>query len=72
MTELSIQMKDKICQYCGNQDGKHCRADVPYYCVSIWCNYFIEKSAEPPTEKRKLSPEAQMRKLIKRTMVETF
>jgi hypothetical protein len=72
MTALSEQMKDKICIYCGNNKGG-CIADVPYYCVSIWCKFFVEKGAEPmEREKRKLSPEAQMRRLIKRTMVETF
>jgi hypothetical protein len=72
MTALSEQMKDKICIYCGNNEGG-CTANVPYYCVSIWYDFFIEKGVEPVAEKiRHLSPEAQMRRMIKRTMVETF
>jgi hypothetical protein len=72
MTALSEQMKDKICIYCGNNEGG-CTTNVPYYCVSIWCKFFIEKGTKPPTEKKwKQSLEAQMRRLIKRTMVETF
>ncbi|MDR2782547.1 MAG: hypothetical protein LBB48_01660 [Treponema sp.] len=72
MTELSEQMKDRICVYCGNNEGG-CTANVPYYCVSIWCKFFIEKGAELAVEKKwELSPEAKMRRLIKRTMVETF
>jgi hypothetical protein len=65
-------MKDKICIYCANNEGG-CAANVPYYCVSIRCDFFIEKGAEPAAKKKQqLSPEAQMRRLIKRAMVETF
>jgi hypothetical protein len=56
-------MKDKICKYCGQQDGAHCLADVPYYAVSIFCNSFTEDKVEKNTA-RKPS--------MKRTLVETF
>jgi hypothetical protein len=65
-------MKDKICVYCGNNEGG-CVADVPYYCVSIRCGYFVEKDEEPVAKKkREYSPKTQMRRLMKRTLVETL
>jgi hypothetical protein len=67
MTELSIQMKDRICQYCGRQDGKYCLAGVPYYAVSIGCNFFTENKIEE-RPKRGLS----IKRIMKRTLVETF
>jgi hypothetical protein len=67
MTELSEQMKDVICIYCGNNKGG-CIADVPWYCVSIWCKYFVEKDTEPVTKKCGTS----MRAIMRRSLVETF
>jgi hypothetical protein len=67
MTALSERMKDKICQYCGRQDGKHCLADVPYYAVSLNCNSFTESKIE---EKPKRKP--SMKRIMKKTLVETF
>jgi hypothetical protein len=67
MTDLSIQMKDKICKFCGRQDGKHCLADVPYYVVSIFCNSFREDKIEKKSAKK-----PSMRRIIKRTLVKTF
>jgi hypothetical protein len=67
MTELSIQMKDKICQYCGRQDGKHCLADVPYYAVSLGCNSFSESKVEERPKQR-----SSIKRIMKRTLVDTF
>jgi hypothetical protein len=69
MTGLSIQMKDKICIYCGNQDGKHCLADVPYYAVSIFCGYFTEDRADQIPKKAR---NPSMKQIMKKTLVETF
>jgi hypothetical protein len=66
MTDLSIQIKDKICKFCRRQDGKHCLADVPYYAVSMFCNSFTEDQIEKPARK------PSIKKIMKRTLVETF
>jgi hypothetical protein len=69
MTDVSLQMYDKICKYCGNCDGEHCLADVPWYCVSIHCRYFLEEKIEvKPIKKRAPS----MERIMKKTLVETF
>jgi hypothetical protein len=68
MTALSEEMKDKICIYCGNNDGG-CTADVPYYCVTIWCKFFVEKGAEPIAKKSKRD---YSKRKIMRSLVETF
>jgi hypothetical protein len=67
MTDLSIQMKDKICKFCGRQDGKHCLADVPYYAVSGFCDSFTEDKIE-----KKPTRNPSMKRIMKRTLVETF
>jgi hypothetical protein len=67
MTGLSIQMKDKICKFCGRQDGKHCLADVPYYAVSMFCGSFMEDKIE-----KKPARKPSMKGIMKRTLVETF
>jgi hypothetical protein len=67
MTALSEQMKDKICKFCGRQDGKHCFADVPYYAVSIFCNSFKEDKIEKEPARK-----PSMRRIMKRTLVKTF
>jgi hypothetical protein len=67
MTDLSIQMKDKICKFCGRQDGKHCLADVPYYAVSIFCNSFTEDKIE-----NKPARKPSMKRIMRKTLVETF
>jgi hypothetical protein len=67
MTDLSIQTKDKICKFCGRQDGKHCMADVPYYAVSMFCNSFTEdKTGKKPVR------QSSVKGIMKRTLVETF
>jgi hypothetical protein len=60
-------MKDKICKFCGQQDGKHCFAGVPYYAVSIFCNSFTEDKVE-----KKPAKKPSMKRIMKRTLVETF
>jgi len=67
MTELSEYMKDKICNYCGNNKGG-CTADVPWYCVTICCKFFIEEAAPVVAKKKR---DCSMRKIM-RSLVETF
>jgi hypothetical protein len=67
MTDLSIQMKEKICRFCGQQDGKHCLANIPYYAVSMFCNSFREDKIE-----KKPAKKPSMRRIMKRTLVDTF
>jgi hypothetical protein len=67
MTAVSERMYGVICKYCGNCDGKHCMAGVPYYAVSLNCGYFLEHKAEPRTTRQ-----PSMKRIIKRTLVETF
>ena len=67
MTELSLVMKDRICRYCGQATEQYCSADVPYYAVSMACKYFTDqKTTVRPVR------EAGMRRIMKRTLVETF
>jgi hypothetical protein len=69
MTELSEQMKSKVCTYCGNNEGG-CTADVPYYAVSLFCDFFIEEKAETKS-KRGQSDKQIMRRILNRTLVDT-
>jgi hypothetical protein len=68
MTELSESMKDKICIYCENNKCG-CKANVPYYAVSIFCKFFMEKGAEP-VMKKKHGRSIEWIKM--KTLVETF
>jgi hypothetical protein len=68
MTELSEAMKDKICIYCENNKCG-CKANVPYYAVSISCKFFVEKGTEPAM-KRKYGRSIEWIKM--KTLVETF
>jgi hypothetical protein len=66
MTALSEAMAPKICRFCANSTGTHCRASVPYYCVSIHCRRFTET----PLPKKPLSDRTLMRRCLK-ALVET-
>jgi hypothetical protein len=75
MTDVSEQMYPIICTYCANCTAeKKCLADVPWYCVSIYCKYFAETSLNAEkiksVEKRKRQP--SMKRLMKKVLVETF
>lgn len=68
MTPVSEQMYGAICKYCGNCDGNHCLADVPWYAVSIQCRYFSEEEKEPV----KKTKEGWNKRKILRSLVETI
>jgi hypothetical protein len=67
MTPVSERMYGVICKFCGNCDSTHCLADVPYYAVTVFCNFFSEKDIVVVPKR---SP--SIRRIIKRTLVETF
>jgi hypothetical protein len=72
MTILSEIAAPKICQYCGNSDGRYCLADVPYYAVSIFCDNYRESSiGEPERIVRPAGNKALMQRCFK-ALVETF
>jgi hypothetical protein len=66
VTALNAALAPKLCAYCGNSDGVHCLADVPWYCASVYCKYYRENppKAERPVKRRRVNP--------LRYLVETF
>jgi hypothetical protein len=68
MTAVSERMYGVICKFCGNCDGKHCLADVPYYAVSIHCMYFDDGKREVVTKTK----EGWIRRKVLRSLVETI
>jgi len=61
-------MKVNPCNYCINWDSKmkadhKCTADVPWYCVSIYCKYFCD-GLPVSTKVKKLN--------LKKILVSTF
>jgi hypothetical protein len=69
MTDVSEQGYNGICKYCGNcTSEKKCLADVPWYCCSINCKFWTEPDEKEPPKKRPPS----MRRIMKKTLVETF
>ena len=65
-TRLSSYKRTKICNYCSNAVDDKCLAGVPYYAVSLGCDYFSE-----PVVKRK----NRLRKKylnLKKVLVETI
>jgi len=63
-----------ICKWCCNRKGRQCTGLVPWFAVSIYCDFWLEHPAEPekPKTRRKLSDSALIRKIIKKSLVETF
>ena len=72
MTVVSEQMYGVICKYCDNckevEGRPKCLEDVPWWCCSIYCKYFAEEKLEPQPRKRRVS----MKRLMRKTLVETF
>jgi hypothetical protein len=68
MTAMSEQMYGVICKYCGNCDGKHCLANVPYYAVSIYCDFFTEGKREDVKKTR----DGWILRKVLRSLVETI
>ena len=69
MTEVSAQMYEVICKWCGNCQEMQCLADVPWYCCSVGCNYFNEGEVVEPKKKKRAHT---MKYIMKRTLVETI
>jgi hypothetical protein len=42
VTSFSERYYGLICQYCIHGRGSGCRKDVPWYCVSLGCDFFEE------------------------------
>jgi len=78
MTDAPEQLYEYICKYCAKcieVEGKQkCEADVPYYCCSIHCKYFAETpiNAEKIKQVGKRKRATSMKRLMKKTLVETF
>jgi hypothetical protein len=69
MTDVSKQMHEIICKFCWNCQENKCLADVPWYCCSICCRFFNEGAVEE-NPKKKRAP--SMKRIMKKTLVETF
>jgi len=65
---------DLICKYCENRNGenrRYCAAEVPWYFITWYCKFFLEVPLEPEP-KRKKSDISEMRKIMKKSLVDTL
>jgi hypothetical protein len=67
-SDVSEQMYEIICKYCGNCEEKYCLKKVPWYAASIHCKYWLEPGAEIKPVKKA----GWIRRRVLKSLVETF